>query len=154
MLTVREFSEETGLTTRQVYSLIHRNTIRCNKTDTKILIHPGQENVKVRYKKVKDKKPKPEGYLTMDKASKILGITPQGVAFRIKRGWYKEYTFNGIRHIKQSEIKTAVAKPTEKQIEKQAVKKTLRKCSCCGQNTYNRMLCHTCFRNADEEVIY
>ena len=157
MLTVIEFSEETGLTTRQVYSLIHRNTIRYDKPDTKILIYPGQENIKVRYKeKVKDKKPKPEGYLTMDEASKILGITPQGVAFRIKRGWYKEYTFNGIRHIKQSEIKTAVAKPTEKEveIEKQAVKKTLRKCSCCGNNTYNRMLCHTCFRNADEDVIY
>ena len=155
MLTVREFSEETGLTTRQVYSLIHRNTIRHDKPGTKILIYPGQENVKVRYKeKVKDKKPKLDGYLTMYEASKILGITPQGVAFRIKRGWYKEYTFNGIRHIKQSEIKTAVAKPTEKEVEKQAVKKTLRKCSACGKNTYNRMLCSTCFRNADEEVIY
>ena len=149
MLTVKEFSEEVGMTTNKIYYLLRSGVLKSKKIGKYRMVYPDQIDIDFCIKK-----PKPEGYLTMYEASKILGITPQGVAFRIKRGWYKEYTFNDIRHIKQSEIKTAVAKPTEKQIEKQTIKKTLRKCSACGKNTYNRMLCSKCFRNADEEVIY
>ena len=147
MLTVREFSEESGLKLNKVYYFLRSGVLRSKKIGKYRMIYPEQLDIDFNI----EVQP---GYITFRQAAKILDITPQSVDSRVRNKWYEARKFNNIMHVNEEDIRNENARPKRKQPERKKTKKTLRKCSCCGQNTYNRMLCSTCFRNADEEVIY
>ena len=148
MISVKEHSEATGLSERQIWDLVTRGRLESYTVGYRRYICPGQEHVRPRPHKKRRVDPfeladLPGEWVNAADAAGILGITAQAVRDRVSRGWYKAAYPSGIMHVSVEEIEKSARGKWERPVKVDARKE--RGCSKCGRPTKNRMLCNDCY---------